>query len=63
MGLLATVKRCAIQKQIGVYSAAKKNEVVEEMPCEDCGGCGWYGVLRLRMTSTAWASCFVQDDK
>jgi hypothetical protein len=22
-----------------------------------------YGVLRLRMTSTSWASCFAQDDK
>ncbi len=25
-------------------------------------GAGWYGVLRLRMASTSWASCFAQDD-
>src|SRR5271156_192931 len=28
-----------------------------------CDGDGRYGVLRLRMTSTSWASCFAQDDK
>ena len=34
-----------------------------EIPFEACGAASGYGVLRLRMTSTSWASCFAQDDR
>jgi hypothetical protein len=32
------------------------------MPCKADDGVQGKGILRLRMTSTSWASCFAQDD-
>jgi len=34
-----------------------------ETPCQADDGVQGVGILRLRMTSTSWASCFAQDDK
>lgn len=42
--------------------ATDRNQKVE-IPCGACGASGGYEVLRLRMTSTSWASCFAQDDR
>ena len=36
---------------------------VVEMPCGADDGVHGVGILRLRMASTAWTSCFAQDDK
>ena len=36
---------------------------VVEMPCAGGDGVQGVGIVRLRMTSTSWASCFAQDDR
>jgi hypothetical protein len=36
---------------------------VMEMPCDAADGAQRVGIFRLRMASTAWASCFAQDDR
>jgi hypothetical protein len=56
VGLFAALESAAPPKKL--YAAA-----VVEMPCSADGGVREVGILRLRMTSTSWASCFAQDDR
>jgi hypothetical protein len=60
MTSFAALKRCAIQSP---HSKQCKVLAVVEMPCKAEDGVQGVGILRLRMTSTAWASCFAQDDR
>jgi hypothetical protein len=41
----------------------RKPEVVLEIPFEAGRGFRLVGILRLRMPSTSWTSCFAQDDR